>query len=254
MTIAKKEKNVTIHVTKLTQKACTLRLIGTTPLYQNKMSAKAKQEFLVGGGKGKSKKDRAFIKHDPLPEFRDSAEIVSEGPTALGLKVISVKAAMATAALETAGVFKSEIQRLLFMPGDLTPLYGTPKLKMDIVRQGGISKTPDIRTRAFLPKWGAEVEMRYITPQLNLTSIFNILANAGVLIGVGDYRQEKGKGNFGSFRVIPTDDQDNEWDDLVKFHGREAQTKALENPECADADTLDLMQFFNNEVQRREAA
>ena len=96
--------------------------------------------------------------------------------------------------------------------------------------------------------------MRYITPQLNLTSLFNILCNAGVLIGLGDYRQEKGKGNFGSFRVIPADDQDAEWDDLVAHHGRDAQQRALDNPMCADTDTEDLMQFFNDEVMRREAA
>lgn len=253
MATAKKE-SVTINVSKLTQKACNLRLIGTTPMYQNRMSAKAKQEFLVGSGKGKSKLDKAYIKHDPLQEYRDAAEVVLDGPTALGLKVIAVKAAMATAALETAGVFKSEIQRLLFMPGEVTPLYGTPYLKMDIVRQGGINKTPDIRTRPFIPKWGAEIEMRYIVPQLNLTSLFNILCNAGVLIGLGDYRQEKGKGNFGSFRVISADDQDDEWDELVKHHGRKAQEKALKLPVCADSDTEDLMDFFNSEVERREAA
>jgi hypothetical protein len=218
------------------------------------MSAKAKQEFLVGGGKGKSKQERAFLKHNPIQEFRDAAEIILGGPTALGMKVIAVKAAMATAALDTGGVFKTEIQRLLFMPGEMSPLYGTPSLKMDIVRQAGMSKTPDIRTRPFLPKWGVEMEMRYVTPQLNLTSLFNILCNAGVLVGLGDYRQEKGKGNFGSFRVISADDQDDEWDDLVTSHGREAQEKALENPAYADSDTEDLMDFFEEEVLRREAA
>ena len=253
MAIAKKE-NVTISVSKLTQKACNLRLIGTTPLYQNRMSAKAKQEFLVGGGKAKSKAERAHIKHDPLQEFVDAAEVLADGPTSLGMKVIAVKAARATAALETAGVYKTEIQRLLFMPGDVVPLYGTPHLKMDIVRQGGMNKTPDIRTRPYLPKWGTEIEMRYITPQLNLTSLFNILSNAGVLVGLGDYRQEKGKGNFGSFRVMSADDQDDEWDELVQYHGRDAQQKALDNPMCADSDTEDLMSFFNDEVMRREAA
>jgi hypothetical protein len=73
-------------------------------------------------------------------------------------------------------------------------------------------------------------------------------------LGLGDYRQEKGKGNFGSFRVISADDQDDEWDDLVANHGRAAQEKALENPAYADSDTEDLMNFFEEEVMRREAA
>lgn len=247
-----KTETAEIRVEPLRRASVKLRIIGETPLFQNRMAAKAAQQLLVGGRR-KTKADRAEIKHDPLTEFRNSAEILKDGPTALGLRVIAVKAAMATAALETAGLTKTSAQRLIFMPGDFTPLYGTPQLRMDIVRSADINRTPDVRTRAYLPVWGAEIEIQYVVPQLSAQSVVSLLCNAGVLVGVGDYRQEKGKGAFGSFRVIGEGQKDDEWDDLVANHGRAVQVPALAEPEYADKDTADLMEFFFEETQRRAA-
>ncbi|WP_267355605.1 MULTISPECIES: hypothetical protein [unclassified Methylobacterium] len=249
---APKKETAEITITPLRRGETRLRIIGQTPLFQNRMASKVKQILLTGGRK-KSKSERAEIKHDPLVEYRDSAEILSGGPTALGLRVVAVKAAMATAALETPGLTKTSAQRLLFMPGDLVPLYGTPQLRMDVVRSADVNKTPDIRTRCFLPRWGAEITVQYIVPQLSATSVVSLLCNAGVLVGVGDFRQEKGKGGFGSFRVLGEGDDDPEWDDLVANHGRVAQAAALADPEYADTDTADLMAFWQAETRRRAA-
>lgn len=252
--MAKKEVEQEIVVPALRRGIVKLRIIGQTPMFQNRMAAKAKQQLLVGGRK-KTAADRAQIKHHPLVEFRDSLERLSDpfGPTALGLRVVAMKAAMCTAALETAGITKTSAQRLLFMPGDLTPLYGIPQLRMDVVRSADINRTPDVRTRAFLPKWGAEIEIHHVLPQLPVSSVVTLACNAGVLVGLGDFRQEKGKGAFGSFRVITADTQDDEWDELVAGHGRDAQLAAIEDPEYADHDTAELMEFFFGEEKRRAA-
>lgn len=241
-----------IKITPLRRASAKLRIIGTTGLFQNRMSSKVKQGLLVGTRK-KGKADRVEIKHDPVREYRDSMEILPNGPTSLGLRVVAVKGAMCTAALETPGLTKTSAQRLLFMPGDFTPLYGTPTLRLDVVRSADINRTPDVRSRAFLPKWGAEIDIQFITPQLGVASVVSLLCNAGVLIGVGDYRQEKGKGAFGSFRVLGEGEKDPEWDDLVKNHGRKSQEAAIKSPQFADRDTEDLMEFFASEVQRRAA-
>lgn len=250
--MATKAQTAEIKVTPLRRATAKLRIIGVTPMFQNRMANKVKQGLLVGTKK-KTKAERVEIKHNPLQEYRDSMEIVPGGPTALGLRVTAVKAAMCTAALETAGLTKAATQRLLFMPGDLTPLYGTPQLRLDVVRSADINRTPDVRSRAFLPKWGAEIEIQFIVPQLSIASVVSLLCNAGVLVGVGDFRQEKGKGAFGSFRVIGEGEQDDEWDDLVANHGRMAQLAAIEHPEFADRDTEDLMDFYEDEVSRRAA-
>lgn len=249
---ASKSETAEIHVVPLRRATAKLRIIGTTALFQNRMANKVKQGLLVGTKK-KTKSERAEIKHNPVQEYRDSMEIVRGGPTALGMRVTAVKAAMCTAALETAGLTKTSAQRLLFMPGDFVPLYGIPQLRMDVVRSADINRTPDVRSRAYLPKWGAEIEIQFIVPQLSVSSVVSLLCNAGVLVGVGDFRQEKGKGAFGSFRVIGEDQPDDEWDELVRNHGRMAQLAAIEHPEFADQDTVDLMEYFTSEVSRRAA-
>lgn len=241
-----------IKVPMLKRASVKLRIVGTTPLFQNRMANKVLANLLVGSRK-KTRAERLDIKHNPLEEYRNSAEIVPAGPTALGIRVVAIKRSMCTAALETAGVTKTSAQRLLFMPGDLAPLYGTPQLRMDPVKSADINRTPDIRSRAYFPKWGAEIDIQYIVPQLSVTSVVSLLCNAGVLIGVGDYRQEKGAGAFGSFRVLGEGERDAEWDELVEGHGRRAQERALQNPEYADKDTADLMEFYLGEVQRRAA-
>jgi hypothetical protein len=229
-----------------------LRIVGQQPLFQNRMANKVIWSLLVGSRK-KTKAERLEIKHNPLEEFRNSAEIVPSGPTALGLRVTAIKGAMCTAALETAGVTKTSAQRLLFMPGDFYELYGIPQLRMDVVRSADMNRTPDVRTRAYLPVWGAAVTLRYCVPQFSATSVVTLLCNAGLLIGVGDFRQEKGKGGYGTFRVLGDGESDAEWDELVAGHGRKAQEAALANPEYADRDTADLMERYMGEVQRRAA-
>lgn len=241
-----------IVIKPLTRGTVKLRILGSTAMFQNRMANKAKQQLLIGGSK-KGAADRAKIKHSPLEEYRDSAEQLPSGPTALGLRVVAVKAAMCSAAIETEGVTKTGAQRLIFMPGDLTPLYGIPQLRMDVTRSADINRTPDIRTRCFLPKWGAEIEVSFVSPQLSVNSVVNLLVNAGILIGVGDFRQEKGKGAFGSFTVLGEGDQSDEWDELVATGGRMAQLAALQNPEYANEDTADLMAHFFSEQKRRAA-
>jgi hypothetical protein len=248
--MTKTESSSEISIRPLRRASARLRIIGTTPLFQNRMSEKMRQYFLAGGAK-KTTAERAEVKHDPLAEYRNSAEIIPYGPTALGLRLVAVKAAMATAAIETPGMKKTSAQRLIYMPGEYAPLYGTPQLRIDVVRSADMARTPDMRTRCYLPRWGAEIEIQFIIPQLSITSVVTLLCNAGVLIGVGDFRQEKGKGSFGCFRVIGEGEKDAEWDDLVANHGRAAQEAALREPQYANDETAELMEFYVSETRRR---
>jgi hypothetical protein len=229
-----------------------LRLIGTMPMYQNRMAEKAKQTLLVGGAR-KGAADRAHVKHHPLEEFRSAAEILPDGPTAIGLKVRAIKGAMAEAALATPGLNKVDVHRFVYLPNEFVPLYGRPYLKMDVVRQAGMNRTPDIRTRAFFQKWAAEVEFSFVTPQLSRHSVLTLLYNAGEIVGIGDDRIGKG-GSRGGFRVIGDTQPDAEWDEIVRF-GRQAQLEALNTPQFVegDRDTKELMEFFASETRRRDA-
>jgi hypothetical protein len=233
----------------------TVRLIGETPMYYNAMSGKAQRSLLAGGGK-KTAAERKEIKHDPEGEFRDSVYKIYSGPTHLGFPAAGVKGSMATAAIETAGVTKTSVQRLIFLPQEFVPIWGRPKLKMDIVRSADIAKTPDIRTRAFLPRWCAEVDIAFVTPTLSAHSVLSLLTNAGMIIGLGDFRQEKGRGAFGTFSVHSAEQMDDEaqerWDSITA-EGTEVQKSALESPEPADENTHELMTWLRQERMRRSA-
>jgi len=249
----KKAEAGTLHIDALKQGRVKLRMIGSTPLYFNAMSAKAKRQLLIGGGK-KTAAERKEIKHDPEQEFRDSAYRKRHGETLLCFPAPGVKGAMATAALETPGVTKTSVQRLIFLPEQKIQIWGKPYLKMDVVRSADMNKTPDVRTRAFLPRWVAEVDIAYVAPTLSAHSIVSLLQNAGAIVGIGDFRQEKGRGSFGTFSVAGDDlgDFQDYWNE-IKAEALDVQQAALDFPECYDDETEELMEMLQEEREKRAA-
>jgi len=244
-----------LHIDALKQGRITLRMIGITPLYMNAMSAKSKRTLLLGGGR-KTTAAKNELKHDPDSEFRDSVYRMPDGPTLLGFPAPGVKAAMATAALETQGVTKSSVNRLIFLPEQRIKIWGRPYLKMDVVRSADMNKTPDVRTRAFLPRWCAEVDIAFVTPTLSFHAIASLLSNAGVICGIGDFRQEKGKGSFGTFAVAG--DELGDWGEYWRDVTREAldvQSSAMNTPEPVpgDVETAELLELLRHEQARRMA-
>jgi hypothetical protein len=237
-----------------------LRMVGTTPLYFNSMSVKTMRELAAPKEKTKGK-NHAGMKHNPIKEFYDSAYKKEFGETLLCFPSPGVKAAMATAALETENVTKASVQRLIFMPQTHIQIWGKPQLKTDIVRTADMKRTPDIRTRCYLPRWCAEIDIAYIQPTLSAYGIVSLLSNAGAIIGIGDFRQEKGRGSYGTF-VVGTDEEtwtdvmpdgsspQQLWDELM-LEGRDVQQAAMDNPEYADETTADLVEYVKSETARR---
>jgi hypothetical protein len=232
----------------------TLRMIGNTGLYFNAMSAKALRSLLIGGGK-KTAAEKRDIKHDPEQEFRDSVYRAETGETLLCFPATGVKGAMATAALETKAVTKASVKRLIFLPEARVRIWGKPYLKMDVVRSADMNRTPDVRTRAFLPEWCASVDVAFVAPTLSAHDIGSLLSNAGLIVGIGDFRQEKGSGSFGTFSVhsekMDADAQE-AWD-RITADARDVQTAAMEAAEPADAETRELMAILRQERMRRAA-
>jgi len=249
----KKAETGELVIHSLKQGRVTLRMIGNTPFYFNAMSAKAKRSLLLGGGK-KTAAEKKEIKHNPEQEFRESIYRARDGDTLLCFPAPGVKGAMATAALETPGVTKTSVQRLIFLPEQRIKIWGKPFLKMDVVRSADMNKTPDIRTRAYLPRWCAEVDIAYVTPTLSAHSVMSLLSNAGVIVGIGDFRQEKGRGSFGTFSVVGDElgDYADLWADLMK-EGRVVQEEAMEDAEPADDETRELLEIIGEERILRAA-
>lgn len=244
----KKEQSIEIiQVTKGRIECCVL---GLTPLILNRMSQKAKHTLLFPGGRKTAAEKKSQPKHDPIAEFRESAykDPSEDAPTLLMIQASAFKGAMKTAALDLPGASKSMIGRLTFVEGDYVHIYGIPKLFMAITRSADMKRTPDVRTRAIVPEWAARVTVSYTMPLLRETAVINLLAAAGITAGVGDWRPEKGAGNYGQFMLVPEGDE--RFQRLMQ-QGREAQKAALEAPEPYDAETADLLRWFDAEAARR---
>lgn len=225
-----------------------MRIIGTRPLIFNRMAEKAKRTLLAPPGRKTLVERAASTKHDPFQEFRDSAyhSYDKKSRTYLLLPSPAFKGALTTAALDTPGVRRSEIGRLCWVNDEYVSIYGIPKLLMSVVRSADINKTPDIRTRAIVEHWCAEISVSYVLPKLNKPSIMNLVVGAGILCGVGDFRQEKGKGNYGQFSLLNTavPEMLKEYEELVHTAGRAEQVAAMEAAEPFDNDSAELLSWW----------
>lgn len=251
MPVKPKSEVTEIEILEISQGEIAFAAVGVSPYYFNRMSEKAKRTLLLGGRRKTDADKAANLKHDPPAEYRDSVYrwAADDRPTRLKIPSASFKGVMSTAALVLPGTRKSEIGRLVWVVDQYVDFYGIPLLAMDVVRSADINKTPDIRTRAIIPAWAAIITVRFVEPNLTRKAIGNLMAAGGVVAGVGDYRQEKGKGNFGQFRLADMDDE--ELQSIMRSGARKAQDEALLNYRCFDPDTQDLLDWYHAEITRR---
>lgn len=249
--MAKKETSTELQIVRIDTETLHVHILGTSPLIMARMSEKAKYELLAGSRRKTAVEKASAMKHDPIEEYRASPYRMpnQSAKSLLGFPSSAFKAAMETAALETPGAKKAQIGRLVSVPWLNTEIYGLPMLFMAVVRSADMNKTPDIRTRAILPEWACRLSVTYVTPQLRAVHVGNLLATAGIVSGIGDWRQEKGAGSFGSFRIVDQDDAD--WNRIVSSQGRSAQEAAMESPEYYDNETREMMSWYNAERARR---
>lgn len=248
----KPEETNILHIELMQRESITLCLLGDSPFIFNAMSFKAKQELLFPKGR-KTASDKAVnLKHDPLQEFRSSMYTHRDDKhlTRLLFPTNAFKGAAMSAALRIPGIKKTEIGQLLIVDGQSTDMYGVPQLLMSVVRMADINHTPDIRTRAILPTWACRIKCIFVRPQLTSSQIGNLLANAGQVIGVGDYRQEKGVGEYGRFSIVSEDNP--AFKSLTKTGTLRAQDAAIANPATYDAETDELFSWFKAEAKVRD--
>lgn len=252
--MAKTTKSAEIEVVSLKQGTVTFCVLGTSPFLFNRMAEKAKRELLMPRGRLTTAQKASNLKHDPVAEYRASVHRhVGDGPTRLVMKTTAFKGALAAAATDMpTAVARTQINRLTYVVGEYVPIWGIPRLNMEVVRSADMNKTPDIRTRAKLAEWCSKVTLRFAEPMLSVNTVSTLLAAAGMIIGVGDFRQEKGKGNNGQFMLVSEDDPD--FQRIMREGGQAAQDEALANPVCYDAETEELLQWFEEERARRFGA
>lgn len=262
---AKKEpQDKKIEVVEIGTETITMFVVGKTPLIMNKLSNKSGRDEDDGGSsplgdllfppKKKSTIEKeTTLKHDPIAEFRRSAHTMpnADANTLLAMPSTAFKGALRSTATDMPGGNKSALGRLTYIEGEFVEIYGgSPKMLMSAVRQAGQNRTPDVRTRLILPEWCATFSLTYTVPNLTDKTIVTLMAAAGLIRGIGDWRPEKGNGNYGQFRLVAQDDPD--YQRIKAAGGRKAQIKAMENVEYYDQFTQEMFEWFAVEAANRE--
>jgi hypothetical protein len=224
--------------------------VSESAFFCNRMAAKAKRSLLLPSGPMTKTQKATKLKHAPYAEYRDSPYVrQGAGETLFEMIGSAPKMSIASAALRMpTTVSKTEIKQLVRCPAERVSLWGIPRLDMSVVRMAGISRTPDIRTRAKIDRWAMRVPIQWVEPMLNAKKVTQLVISAGFICGLGDWRIEKG-GEYGGFRLAEPDDP--ELLDIIKEGGYLAQEEALRNPICANAETEELMAWYLDELARR---
>lgn len=253
MAKAKKEPTTTeISIIDIQTTTIDVYLLGVSPLVCNAMSLKTRSELLFPSGRKTASDKINLMKHDPIQEFRDSVyrDISVDGATRINFFAAAFKKAMASAAIDLPGVTKTQIGRLVWAQGTYVPIWGVPQLKMSVVRSADMAKTPDIHSHAALPHWATKVTFSFVRPILSQQVLAQLLGIAGLLIGVGDGRQEKGHFSFGQFKLVNNDDPD--YLAVVNAGGRAQQDVAFRNPAPFDSETENLFAEFEKRALSKE--
>lgn len=247
-------KSTVIEIEPIKTQTVIAAIRGISPLLMHRMSEKAKHELLLPRGKKTAAEKASTLKHDPMAEYRSSAHIIADtdSPTLLGVPSSAIKNAMMTAALRVPGAQKTQIAQMVWIEGDMTPVYGIPEIHGAVVRMADINRTPDIRFRAVVPEWAAIVSISFMSPMLNERSILNLLSGAGQVSGLGEMRRQKG-GSYGAF-VVTDPEQDETFKRIIETSGRIEQAAALDEPDAYDAETQELLSWYDNEIEQRGIA
>ena len=252
MAVRKKRDTQEIAVQALSTTRLEAYILGTTPFIYHAMSSKDKRELILPKVKVTGKARETTAKHDVMTEYRSSfyTSSAAKPKTRLVLPSVMFKASMSSAALDLPDVNKSLVGRLLWVEGDEVEFYGIPEMLIKTVRNSGFPPTPDMRTRPIVREWACKIAVSFVSPMFKRAAVVNLLAAAGIIRGVGDWRTEKGSGNYGSFKLVGENDR--AWNKIIKASTVAAQDAAIEEPGYYDNETREMYEWYAAEALRRE--
>lgn len=251
MATKKKTETAEIEILEIKTGRIRCNIIGRTPLIEHRFDKKAIYELLLPSPKGNRAEREQSLKHDPIAEFRGALYMNRnpKEPAAFHFPSGGFGAALAAAALDLPGSSKAQIKRLVSISDIQVNIFGIPKMIMNMVRSSDMARTPDVRSRPIFPEWACSIEIGYVSNLIREGHVVNLLSAAGVFIGIGDWRPQKG-GSHGKFEVVG--DKDKDFNRIIKTQGRVPQMEAVQKPVAYDADTEELFAWFKNEVKIRE--
>lgn len=194
-----KTKSVSVEVVEFSIRQVTIPIIGISPLIIHAWSEKSKK-MIADKQVGKAKNKKHEIRN-PEEDFEQAKHISADGWE--GLPAAAVKAAMIRGA-KMVGMVMKDTQAAFFVNADceatqLVRIHGESRMRTDMVRVG--MGAADIRYRPEYPEWYIELNIDFNEGLISIDQLHQIVKAAGYGNGLGEMRPEKGKFNYGRFKL-----------------------------------------------------
>ena len=194
-----KTKSVSVEVVEFSIRQVTIPIVGISPLIIHAWSEKA-IKMIADKQAGKAKNKKHEIR-DPEADYEAAKHIAEEGWE--GLPAAAVKAAMIRGA-KMVGMVMKDTQAAFFVNADcektqLVRIHGESRMRTDMVRVG--MGAADIRYRPEYPEWYVELNIDFNEGLISIDQLHQIVKAAGYGNGLGEMRPEKGKFNYGRFKL-----------------------------------------------------
>ena len=203
-----KKIEVTISPPKFERAEVLIR--GTSPYVQHNFSQKARAIMEARQREGqRSRKGRQKEARDFEADYEAAKHVSADGWC--GVPAPAFRNAMISAC-RTAGFAMTRAKLSIFVEADgyaqdgtpLVRISGEPEIYEAYARnESGVA---DIRWRPMWKKWEAVVKLRYDVDQFSAADVFNLLARAGIQVGIGEGRPDSPKSNglgFGLWELVP---------------------------------------------------
>jgi len=203
---AKKKAEVTEVLTTMKINTITFKVQGIAPLIVNCFGHGVEVLEEVTDAKEKGLKKAGKVKPTPEQEYAKTLYYLSDGERT-GFPAVGFKSAMVRAG-KTCGEVMVDLRTKFHVIAEdketgLIEIHGEPRMRCDVVKVGGISKTSSPRYRAEYPEWWANITIQYLEGIITPEKLLTLLNTAGFTCGVGEWRPEKcNSGSFGLFQVV----------------------------------------------------
>lgn len=194
-----KSKSVSVEVVEFSIRQVSIPITGISPLIVHAWSEKSKK-MIADKQAGKAKGKKHDIRN-PEEDYQQAKHISASGWD--GFPAAGFKAAMIRGA-KMIGMVMKDTQTAFFINAEceetqLVRIHGESRMRTDMVRVGMGSS--DIRYRPEYPEWYAELNIEFNAGVISIDQIHQLVKAAGYGCGVGEMRPEKGKFNYGRFKL-----------------------------------------------------
>ena len=214
MATKKATETTAIEIPQLKMDTAVIHVVGDTPLIVHKWSEKAKKEIRDKQMKKATTKKEA---KDPVADFIDTLYWLDGEPeektmegfekaiangARFGFPATGFKQCAIMGAYRLGADIKTTVAKAaIIIPCEYIEIKGKAiTQREDMVKIGGASKVADIRYRAQIEDWEADIPVKFCSSVMSLEQVVNLFNMGGFACGVGEWRNEK-NGIFGAFHV-----------------------------------------------------